>query len=55
MYSFGEKKTITTMEIIPQDAWGQVYHNKFHKEKRLETRRTSLCQNIKKKHFIYNV
>lgn len=46
----GKKRTVTTTEVTPQDAWGQVYRDKFHEEKVLRIRGMSLCQDIRRTH-----
>lgn len=45
-------KAVTSTEVTHQDAWGQVFHDKFHKEKGLGTRGISLCQDIRKTNSI---
>lgn len=47
-----KKRTITSTKITHQKARKQVFHDKFHKEKSLETHGMSLCQNIRKTSFM---
>lgn len=45
----GRIKAITSMEVTHQDAWGQVFRDKFYKKKGLGIRSMLLYQDIRKK------